>query len=134
MKKLFFAFSLLFITYLSFGQAVMTFTETSHDFGKIENGGDGTYIFKYKNTGNQPLIIMEVTASCGCTTPTYTKAPLKPGDSGEILVKYDTTREGIFSKTVTIKSTATVSPIELKITGEVLLMQAKSEEKTLNKK
>jgi len=132
MKKVFLAISLLLIAYVSFGQAVMTFEETTHDFGTIEYAGDGSYIFKYTNTGNQPLIIMDVEKSCGCTTPTYSQAPLKPGETAQILVEYDTSREGTFSKTVTIKSTASNSPIVLKITGEVELMKAKSEEKTLN--
>jgi len=134
MKKIFFAISFLLITYLSFGQANMQFTETTHDFGEIEYAGDGSYIFKYTNTGDQTLIIMDVATSCGCTTPTYTKEPLKPGESGQILVEYDTSREGTFDKTITIKSNASNSPTTLRITGEVLLMQANEKENTLHKK
>ncbi len=133
MKKIFLLVAFILVSYFTYSQAVMTFEKTSHDFGAIQYNGDGTYVFEYTNTGNMPLIILDVASSCGCTTPIYTKEPLKAGEKGLITVKYDTTREGTFSKSITIKSTAANSPIELKISGKVELMQVKSDTKTLNK-
>jgi len=132
MKKIILILSFLFVSLLTFAQAEMTFETAEHDFGAIAYGGDGSHIFTYTNTGNQPLIILDVKTSCGCTTPTYTKAPLKPGETGLITVEYDTSKEGSFNKTITITSTAKNSPFELKISGEVELIQAKDNVKTLN--
>jgi hypothetical protein len=132
MKRILLLSAFFFTALFTFGQAEMTFESVNHDFGEIQFNGNGTFIFTYTNTGNQPLIILDVKSSCGCTTPQYSKEPLAPGASSAITVKYDTTREGAFTKTVTILSTAKNSPIELVITGTVLKMQATSTEKTLN--
>jgi hypothetical protein len=74
------------------------------DYGTIEHNADGNRVFKFKNTGKEPLIITNCTGSCGCTVPTWPKEPIKPGASGEIKVKYDTGRVGAFEKTVTVNS------------------------------
>src|SRR5579864_2797450 len=66
----------------------IVFEETSHDFGKITEGTQAKYIFKFKNTGNQPLVLSDVHASCGCTTPSYTHDPVLPGKKGEINVNF----------------------------------------------
>lgn len=68
----------------------MEFTEKTHDFGKIKEGDVVTKIFKFKNTGEAPLIISNATSSCGCTVPSYPKdEPIAPGEEGEIEVKYN---------------------------------------------
>ena len=68
----------------------MEFTETVHDFGKITEGEVVTKVFKFKNTGEAPLIISNATSSCGCTVPSYPKdKPVAPGEEGEITVKYN---------------------------------------------
>ncbi len=67
----------------------MTFEEKVHDFGNIKEGEVVTKLFKFKNTGEAPLIISDASSSCGCTVPSYTKAPIAPGESGEIEVKYN---------------------------------------------
>jgi len=131
MKKISLIISLLFLSLFTFAQAEMTFETTEHDFGSIAYDGDGSYVFKYTNTGNQPLIILDVESTCGCTTPVYTKEPLKPGATGLITVEYDTSREGKFDKSVIITSTAKNSPVTLNITGEVELMQASDGAKSL---
>ena len=62
--------------------AEITFETDAHDFGTIEYAGNGTYEFKFKNTGKEPLIISNAKGSCGCTVPTYPKdVPIKPGES-----------------------------------------------------
>ncbi|WP_027420811.1 DUF1573 domain-containing protein [Crocinitomix catalasitica] len=81
-----------------------------HDYGTIEQGAEGTCVFKVTNTGNAPLIISTCKGSCGCTVPKCTKEPVAPGASTEISVHYDTKRVGAINKTVTITSNAVDSP------------------------
>ncbi|ADR21902.1 hypothetical protein MATR_04650 [Marivirga tractuosa] len=68
----------------------MEFEEKTHDFGTITEGEVVTKVFKFKNTGEAPLIISNATSSCGCTVPSYPKdKPIAPGEEGEIEVKYN---------------------------------------------
>lgn len=100
--------------------AEMTFEKDIHDFGTIEYAGNGTYEFKFKNTGSEPLIISDAKGSCGCTVPTYPKnVPIKPGESQVIKVTYDTKRPGNFTKTVSINSNAKVPQKVITIKGVV---------------
>lgn len=100
--------------------AEMTFETDAHDFGTIDYAGNGTYEFKFKNTGKEPLIISNAKGSCGCTVPTYPKdVPIKPGESNVIKVTYDTKRAGNFSKTVTITSNAKTPEKVISIKGIV---------------
>ena len=81
---------------------VMTFEETSFDFGTIDQGTAVEHIFKFKNTGEAPLVIVDAKSSCGCTVPSYTDKPVAPGETGELLVKYNGSGKNQVSKTVTI--------------------------------
>jgi hypothetical protein len=100
--------------------AEMTFEKDSHDFGSIEFAGNGSYEFKFKNTGTEPLIITDAKGSCGCTVPTYPKnIPIKPGEAQVIKVTYDTKRVGNFMKTVTINSNSKKHVDVLTIKGNV---------------
>ena len=100
--------------------AEMVFETDIHDFGTIEYAGVGTYEFKFKNTGKEPLIISNAKGSCGCTVPTYPKdKPIKPGESEVIKVTYDTKRPGNFTKTVTITSNAKTGEKVITIKGVV---------------
>ena len=108
-------------------QPVITFEKTEHDFGKI-NEGDGRVSteFVFKNEGMAPLILSNVRASCGCTTPSWTKEPVEPGQTGTITVTYNPNgRPGHFQKTVTITSNATKPQEKVYIKGEVIPKQAK---------
>jgi Protein of unknown function (DUF1573) len=78
-----------------------------HDYGKITQGANGTSEFKVTNTGDQPLIITSCKGSCGCTVPKCDNAPILPGASTMVTVKYDTKRVGPINKNVTILSNAT---------------------------
>lgn len=101
--------------------AEMTFEKEVHDFGTIENGGNGTYEFKFKNTGKEPVIISDAKGSCGCTVPTYPKdIPILPGQTQSIKVTYDTKRVGNFMKTVTVQSNTKKHVDVLTIKGTVL--------------
>ncbi|WP_339610648.1 DUF1573 domain-containing protein [uncultured Planktosalinus sp.] len=68
---------------------VMTFDKTEHDFGRIAQGTNVEHLFTFTNTGEAPLIISDAKGSCGCTVPTFTKEPVAPGDTGEMLVKFN---------------------------------------------
>lgn len=99
------------------------FRTLQHDFGTIqEKAGDATFVFKFKNIGDAPLIIKRATSSCGCTTPNYTKKPVKPGEEGEITVTYHAKgRPGPFEKSIYIYSNdAEYERAKLSITGNVV--------------
>jgi len=102
--------------------AHMEFETTEYNFGDIkEEKGKVSYEFRFKNTGNIPLIITMVSSSCGCTTPFYTREPILPHQEGYIKVEFDpSNRPGQFIKTITIRSNADNSPVTLKIKGNVV--------------
>jgi hypothetical protein len=112
--------------------AKITFDNKVINYGKVEKGANGTRIFKFKNEGTEPLVLNSVRASCGCTTPKWTREPIAPGAEGEIQVKYDTNRMGNFHKTVTVQSNATNQTVVLTIKGQV--MNPEAQETTPEKK
>lgn len=97
-----------------------SFTNETIDYGEIKKGADGVRYFDFVNEGKEPLIISKVKSSCGCTIPVYPKAPIAPGESSQIKVKYNTSRVGPFRKTITISSNALNSSKTLTIKGKVL--------------
>jgi len=98
-------------------------TETI-DYGDVAKGSDGVRNFVFKNTGDAPLEIQGVRSSCGCTIPKKPDAPIAPGEKGEITVRYDTNRLGVFRKTVTVNTNVvSTSIIALKIKGNVMANQ-----------
>ena len=123
MKKLFSFAATLFFAVAVMGQnPVITFDKTTHDFGKI-NEADGrvTTVFNFKNEGMMPLVLSNVRASCGCTTPKWTREPIEPGQTGEITVTYNPNgRPGRFQKTITVTSNAAEPTTKLYIKGEVI--------------
>ena len=96
------------------------FEKTTHNYGEIEYGSDGTCEFTFKNTGKEPLLLTNVKASCGCTTPTWPKQPIESGKEGTIVVKYNTRIKGTFTKSIRVYSNAKTNMIYLKITGTVV--------------
>lgn len=102
--------------------------QLEHNFGTFkESDGVQTTTFSFTNNGTTPLIINNVRASCGCTTPKWTREPVAPGGKGEIQVSYNPrNRPGAFNKTVVVSSNAQNSTFILRITGRV-----EEEEKTL---
>ncbi len=83
---------------------VITFEKTEHDFGKIPQNVPQETVFKFKNTGNAPLIITDAKSSCGCTVPEKPEGPIAPGETGELVVKYNAAGTNAIVKTVTITS------------------------------
>ena len=122
MKKV---FSILFLLALAASAAkaqngpVMTFEKTEIDYGNVVQAGDGVRIFKFKNTGTEPLIIKNARGSCGCTVPKWPSEPIKPGQTASIEVKYDSNRLGSFSKTVTVETNEEVGKHLLTIKGNI---------------
>jgi len=104
-----------------------SFTTTEIDYGTIHQNDNGERVFTFKNTGDAPIVISNAKGSCGCTVPTYSRNMVPPGETGEIKVKYDTNRIGKFSKTVTLTSNASEPTKILKIKGEVLSPENKTE-------
>ena len=131
--QLFMVFALVAAVNVTFGQSKpkIAFEEMTHNFGTFkEAAGVQTTTFKFKNDGEAPLILSNVRASCGCTTPKWTRDPVLPGTEGEIQVSYNPkNRPGSFNKSVTVTSNAENRTVVLRITGKV-----EQREKTLAEK
>lgn len=88
-------------------KTVITFDDTKHKFGTLKKGEKVTHAFHFKNTGNNPLLIVKAVASCGCTVPSYPKDPIPPGGEGEIVVEFNTSNQkGHVMKNVLVYSNA----------------------------
>ncbi|RYD82744.1 MAG: DUF1573 domain-containing protein, partial [Sphingobacteriales bacterium] len=83
-------------------KGAIKFDALIYDFGEVAYGSDVSHVFNFKNVSKQPVAIKNVTASCGCTTPSWTKEPVMPNKSGNVSAKYDSTRIGAFTKTLTV--------------------------------
>lgn len=131
MKKLFFTLSIL--GFFAIGLHAqenpvsktdsIVFDKMVHDYGTIEQGGDGNCEFTFTNTGDEPLVLTGVRASCGCTLPEWPKEPIAPGKTGVIKVKYDTRRVGPINKVIRVASNAENANVVLRITGNVVAKQ-----------
>ncbi len=106
---------------------VMTFETTEIDYGTIEKGSDPLRVFRFRNTGTEPLVIKNARGSCGCTVPKWPREPIMPGEEGVIEVRYDTNRIGPFTKTVTITTNEAVERHILRIKGKVVSPAPKDE-------
>ena len=132
MKRIF-LLSLLFFAFTQVLQAQavaeISFATEKHSFGELEEGPKVSHEFKFVNTGKAPLILSNVKASCGCTTPSWPKDPVLPGEEGVILVTYNTAkRPGSFNKSITITSNASTPTKVIYISGDV---KAVPEEETM---
>lgn len=97
-----------------------TIEKTTHDFGNIEEGVQATVTFTFKNTGNSPLVLSNVAASCGCTTPKWTNEPVAPGKEGTVTAIYNSKgRPGNFTKTITVTHNGEGGTDYLTIRGNV---------------
>lgn len=103
-------------------KAVITCEKTVHNFGEIkEADGKVSHTFVVKNEGTAPLVISNVTASCGCTTPEWTKEPIPAGKTGEVKVTFDPkNRPGNFMKTIRLYGNGMKNGFLLSIRGKVL--------------
>ncbi len=108
----------------------MKISSSEHDFGKFkEEAGRQKYDFVVMNTGNQPLVIQNIVASCGCTTPEWTKSPIPPKGTGTITAIYDpANRPGPFNKTLSVYTNSKPEVVVLVIKGEVIPREKTLEE------
>jgi hypothetical protein len=97
---------------------VLQLKETEHDFGQIPQGKPVFYTFDIVNTGKTELKLDNVQASCGCTTPEWSKDPIAPGATAKIKVGYNAAAENYFDKSITITYNSTQTK-QLKIKGTV---------------
>ncbi|MCL2027334.1 MAG: DUF1573 domain-containing protein [Bacteroidales bacterium] len=97
------------------------FLNTVHDYGQIEQGANGEGEFKFRNVGSEALILSNVSASCGCTVPSWTREPVMPGEYGSIKVRYDTHRLGHIGRAITVHSNSVdnTERVTLRIAGNV---------------
>lgn len=96
------------------------FEKTEHDFGKILQGEQVSYTFKFKNVGDAPLLITAVEKTCGCTSPEFTRTPVKPGDDGKITITYDSKgHKGFQNKRLIVKANTNPSESIIRIKAQV---------------
>ncbi|WP_149240975.1 DUF1573 domain-containing protein [Dyadobacter sp. 32] len=122
MKVIFSTLVLLIgLTTVSFAQkGVLKFKEETHKFGKVPQGVPVTNEFVFTNTGTDPVVISNAAASCGCTTPTWTKTPVMPGKTGSVKATFNAATPGLFNKSVTISSNTEGGQVILYLNGEVV--------------
>ena len=117
-----FSQELAVINFLSprFETANFLWIGTTYDFGKIKVNSPVTHEFRFTNSGDAPLVISSVQASCGCTVTDYSKDLISPGSEGYVKATYNAAKVGVFSKTVTVNANAAESVVQLTIKGEVV--------------
>jgi hypothetical protein len=130
MKRVFLILSLIFFTVGVWSQPKIQLSSTEYNFGKFkEEAGEQTYDFMVTNTGNSPLVIQNIVASCGCTIPEWTRSPIPAGGKGRITAIYDPkNRPGPFNKTLTVYSNSNPKVVVLVIKGEVIPREKTIEE------
>lgn len=124
MKKLLFIAAAFVVSISAMAQQkaddLIKMNTEKYDFGKIKQGVPVTTVFTITNTTNKPLVIENAWASCGCTTPEYSKEPIAPGGSAKLKVGYNAASMGTFTKPVYIKLAGIDDPKQVNITGEVV--------------
>ncbi|MDD3387589.1 MAG: DUF1573 domain-containing protein [Prevotella sp.] len=107
---------------IAFAQAQIKFDKLTYDFGDFsESSAVQKCNFSFTNVGDQPLVINQAVASCGCTVPTYTKTPIKPGEKGSIVVTYNGKGKfpGHFKKTITVRTNGVPEMTRLYVEGNM---------------
>ena len=105
----------------------MSFEEDSYDFGEISQGEKVEHAFTFENTGDADLIISSATGSCGCTVPSYPKEPIKPGQTAEILVVFDSNgKKGVQHKRITMVANTNPNKTVIAIMSNVLTPEEES--------
>lgn len=100
--------------------AVFNWSATTFDFGKIRKDVPVSHEFEFSNTGNVPLVVTSVQASCGCTVTEYSKEPIAPGEKGFVKGTYNAAKAGTFTKTITVNANTEEGVVVLTIKGEVV--------------
>lgn len=112
-------------------QKQILFEESVWDFGQVqESDGSVEHTFVFTNVTGKPVVIVDVSTGCGCTTPTYSRKPVLPGKKGKIVVSFDPiNRPGHFAKGVSVLTSASSEPVQLQVTGDVVPREKTLEEK-----
>ena len=101
-------------------QGAFAFPEMEYDFGVINEGQVVEHLFKFTNSGQAPLVISNITASCGCTSPDWTKTPVKPGEEGFVKVVFNSAaKSGAQAPTVSIQANTNPNVTRLQLKGTV---------------
>jgi len=127
MKKLFFIAAALVAGFTVMAQKrdeLVKLSAETYNFGKIKQGVPVTTSFTVSNTSDKPIVLESVTASCGCTTPEWSKEPIAPGSTAQIKVGYNAAGVAPFTKDITIKLAGVQEVKIIHITGEVLTTDA----------
>ena len=131
MKRFMLSLLLVSTAFFSFSQSaakkaedMVKFKELRHDFGKIKQGVPVTHDFEFTNIANEPVIVENATASCGCTTPVWPQQPIMKAKTDKIKAGFNAAAAGPFEKTIFIKLKGIDARYEQKIAGEVLTAEA----------
>lgn len=108
-------------------EELIKFKESTHNFGKIKQGVPVNHDFSFSNISGTAVVIESASASCGCTTPTWPKAPVMKDKTDKITAGFNAAAPGPFTKSIYVRINGAGSPYELKITGEVLSADAYAE-------
>jgi hypothetical protein len=131
MKRSLLTFLLLSLAIASIAQLPkqLQFREETYEFGRVpEDKGPVTHEFVFTNNSSRPVMILNVQASCGCTTPGWSKEPVAPGKTGFIQASFNPKgRPGVFTKSLTVTTDLEANPVTLQIKGEVI-EEAKTED------
>lgn len=121
MKNIIFAaiISVLLLSMKWQATSSVKFDEYAFNFGKIKQGKPVKHTFRFKNVSKQPVIIKNITTSCGCTVPEYSKIPVLPEQFGNIMITYDAKEPLPFNKTAIVFLSSKEDPIFLNVKGEV---------------
>jgi hypothetical protein len=103
---------------------VIKINNDTYNFGKIKQGVPVTTFFAVTNKSDKPVVLESVVASCGCTTPEWSKEPVAPGATSQIKVGYNAASPSPFTKDITIRVAGVQEPKIIHITGEVLAADA----------
>lgn len=98
----------------------VTFETTTINYGTLTKGADGTRTFVFKNTGAHPLVIEKVFSSSYCKVLSRPEEPVAVGETGKIVVKYDTNKIGPIVKTITVKLNIKEQIVSLGLKGKVV--------------
>jgi aminopeptidase C len=102
MKTVLFSLFILITVGLKSQALNIKFVKETHDFGTIKQGKPANFTFTFTNNEKKAITIESASASCGCTTPDWTKTPIRAGKKGTIKAIYDAKNEGPFTKTITV--------------------------------
>jgi hypothetical protein len=98
----------------------LSFSITKYDFGNLQKNQNAKFYFKYTNLGRNPLLLEKINTTCGCTVANWSKEELRVNEKDSLLISYDTSKPGYFTKEIMVYSNSETSPDHIFIKGIVL--------------